>query len=34
MRSYKLIINDSAKKDIRSLVNFITSINTPKSGLN
>lgn len=34
MRSYKLIINDSAKKDILSLVNFITSINTPKSGLN
>lgn len=34
MRSYKLIINNSAKKDIQSLVDFITSINTHQSGLN
>ena len=34
MRSYKLIINDSAKNDISSLVDVISGINTPQSGLN
>lgn len=34
MRRFDLIINDSASKDIRALVDFITNINTPESGIN
>jgi hypothetical protein len=34
MRRFDLIINDSASNDIRSLVDFITNINTPESGVN
>jgi hypothetical protein len=34
MRSYELIISDSASNDINSLVDFIVAINTPVSGLN
>jgi hypothetical protein len=34
MRRFKLIIKNSASLDIHSIVDFITSINTEKSGLN